>query len=421
MTFNINKLISGFRTNYQRLSNGSHYYENANSASWDDLNDKLKIGYSNPVLLPILQITSHYVSKAEFFIEKADGTRTNEHDLVSLLNNPNHYQSKQDFLTQFVWFKYCFGYNYLLPFAPVGFKTPKDTKAIYNLNAALIEFPDNFKTPFVFDEAEAKDIKQSEFIYDKDGQNLKIETQKIIPFFDLANGIESANLLTAPSRLNAFKKPLSNISKAFEAKNIILQSNGKELFTNESAGNVQAMPLTNTEKTDIENKFNKGFGLSMNRSRSVVTNAAIKWQSLHINLADLGLDESVIRDAKILTNGFNIPSELISFDGKGAKYENQVQATIAFIQTVIQDIVDDIANSITSFYQLEEGKLVASLDHLPIMQEVENKKADTVKKKAEALKALLDAGVAEEDALQLLNMKDVTIKPKTNEGTNIEN
>lgn len=416
MAFSIKSLFSGLRFNYERMTNGSTWYSGNASADWDSLSEKLKYGYTHPVLLPILQLLSHYVSKAEFSIKKADGTLETDHDLIRLLNNPNHYQSKQDLLAQFVWLKYCLGYNYLMPVAPVGFHDVKSTTAIYNLNASLIQFPKDFKTPFVFKPNEAEGIKNTELVYDKEGINLKVKTQHIIPFFDLPNGVANNNLLTAPSRLDALQKPLSNIAKAFEAKNIILQSNGKELFTNQTSGNAQTMPLTDPEKKEINNKFNNSFGLGLKRSRSVVTNANIKWQSLHINLADLGLDESVIKDAKLLLNAFNIPAELISYDGKGAKYENQVQATIAFIQTVIQDIVDDIANSITSYYKLEGEELVATFNHLPIMQVVENNKATAMKKKAEALKALLDAGVEEADALELLNM-NVNLKPKGNEQT----
>lgn len=411
----IQSLLSKFNVNYERLSDGSHHYSHANSASWLSLEDKLKTGYTNPVLLPILQLISHYVSKAEFFIQSSDGTLHKDHELIKLINNPNLYQSKQDLLSQFVWFKYCLGYTYIYPASPVGFNSVKDVTALYNLDVSKVLFPKDFQTPFVFSNTEADNVKNSVFTYDKEGLDLTIATQRIIPFFDLPNGIADSNMLVSPSRLDSLVKPLSNISAAFEAKNIVIGSNGKELFTNQTNVGGQAFPIQVGEKQDIQNKFNFKFGLGLGRSRSVISNANIKWQSLHINLADLGLDESVIKDAQMIVKAFNIPNELISFDGKGAKYENQIQATIGFIQSVAQDVVDDIANSITSYFKLENETLIASFDHLPIMQTVENKKADTVKKKADALKALLDAGITEDDALNALNMNDMNFKTKPNE------
>lgn len=406
----IKSLLNKLSFNYERLSDGSHHYTQTNSAKWLSLDDKLKAGFQNPVLLPVLQLISHYVSKAQFSIQKSDGTLDTEHELVKLLNNPNHYQSKQDFLSQFVWLKYCLGYTYLYPATPIGFNDLKDVTALYNLDVSKVEFPKDFKTPFVFSKAEADNVSNNTFLYDKEGLNLNIATQRIIPFFDLPNGISSNNLLVGPSRLDALIKPLSNISAAFEAKNIVIGSNGKELFSNQTSVGGQTFPIQDGERSEIQSKFNWRFGLGLGRSRSVVTNANIKWQSLHINLADLGLDESVIKDAQMIIKAFNIPNELISFDGKGAKYENQVQATVGFIQSVAQDIVDDISNSVTSHFKLEGEQMTASFDHLPIMQMVENKKADTVKKKAEALKALLDAGIKQDDSLNMLNMNDLNFK-----------
>ncbi|CAA0197220.1 Phage portal family protein [Tenacibaculum maritimum] len=417
MAFSFKRLFSGKYPFYEHLKDGSHVYTFNGSASWDDLSDKLKYGYTNPILLPILQLLSHYVTKVQFKIENVNTKELiTEHSLISLLNQPNIYQSKQDFLAQFIWFKYCLGYNYILPLSAVGFYRPEDT-TIYNLNASLVEFPEGFKTKMIFKRNDKKDFENTSFLYDKTNQNLIVSIKDIIPFYDLPNGIKDNNLLTSPSRLDALEKPLTNISKAFEAKNIVLGSNGKELYTNKTSGNMQAMPLTNEEKNEIETRLSQNFGLGLNKKRSVVTNSDISWQSLHINLADLGLDESVIKDAQAIVNAFNIPRELISYDGKGAKYENQLQATIGFIQGVIQDNIDDICNSLTNHFNLKDSnqKLIGSFDHLPIMQEVENKKADSVKKKAEALKLLLDAGIDSAYALTILGMSEAELNTSNNE------
>ena len=68
MAFSFSSIISKLPF-YQRLKNGTHRYLYLDSsASWDTLQDKLKCGYENPVLLPILQLIAFYTSKVEFKI-----------------------------------------------------------------------------------------------------------------------------------------------------------------------------------------------------------------------------------------------------------------------------------------------------------------------------------------------------------------
>lgn len=413
----VERFLSNF-TFYQRLKNGTHRYLYLDSkASWDSITDKLKCGYENPVLLPILQLIAFYTSKVEFKVQDINTKEFEaDHPIIDRLNNPNFYQSKQDFLRQFVWLKYCIGYTYIYPVLPETYSDAKDVIALFNLDASLVKFPDKFKTKFVYLNQDVKNEKESIFKYDKECQNLDLTVSDIIPFFDLPNGLLSKNLLTAPSRLDALKKPLTNIARSFDAKNIAIQTNGKELFRNRSGSQMQSVPLGDNEKQEIKDITNNAYGLATNRSRSIITNADIEWQSLHINLKDLGLDDSVVKDAQMCVSAFNIPKELISYDGKGAKYENQVQATIGFIQGVIQDNADDIANSFNSQFDLrkKEGKeIIASFDHLPIMQAVKQKKTESKKIQVEVLQGLLDAGVSTEDALREAGFEGLKLIPKS--------
>lgn len=417
MGFSLDLLFEGKWPFYQRLKNGKHVYQYIDgSASWDTIQDKLKCGYENPVLLPIMQLMSFYTSKAKFIVKDKDGKEIENHPLVLRLNAPNIYQSKQDFLAQFIWLKYCIGYMQMYPLHAVAFKRPQDLDAIYNLNAALITWPKGFKTRFVFTDGDVENALDSKFIYDKTGQNIMLSVNDIIPFYDLPNGLNSENMLIAPSRLDGLKKPLTNIARAFDAKNIAIKTNGKELFKNRSSSQVASVPLKQEERDDITEKTEMQYGMATNRSRSIITNADIEWQSLHINLKDLGLDDSVVKDAQMIVSAYNIPKELISFDGKAAKYENQLQATVGFIQGVIQDNVDDICLSLMSYLEMNDGEvLTASFDHLPIMQHAKAQQTKSTKEKIETFKLMIDAGVEPQSALTYLELSELDLKQIDNE------
>jgi len=386
---------------YERLKDGTHWYYNNAGADYINLSDKLKVAKENPILTPIFNKIAQYFASAEFsHVKGDDNTPIESSPYIKLINNPNVYQSKQDMLEQFIWFKLSFGWVYQLPIRAIGLEVPRE---LYNLDSSLIKFPDKFKTPILFKEADRKELFRSTIVYDSANQNLKLKLNQITPYYDLANGLNSskdANMVTAPSRLDSLKQPLSTIQKAYEAKNVVIGTNGRELF---SSGGVSAnsMPLGDDEQKRIENKLNNQSGLGSGRSRAIATKSDVNWQSLHIVLKDLGLDESVAEDAAIIVLAFNITLELLS--NKTATYENQIQAQIGFLQSVIQNHVDDYANSLTTMFKLPEGeKIIGSLSHLPVMQEIENIRIDNVLKKTVAIRNLIQSGLTQEQSEQFL-------------------
>ena len=318
---------------YERLKDGSHWYIKDINTSLLNVKEGLEVGLTNPVLQPSLNLIARLFSSVKFSEVNESGEPVENSTIVELLKNPNIYQSQQDFLEQLIWFKYCFGFMYMFPVHPVGVKKAERT-SLNNLNTSYIKFDDNFTTPIVFKKADEKKILEQKFEYEDQGneQKLNLEVGKIIPFYDLANGLGTNssysdsscnNLLTAPSRLLSIKTELSNVHQAGIAKNKAIQTNGRELYSNKNSSVGATMPLSLEEKTDIQNKLNNDTGLGSGRSRAVVTNASMEWQSLHIKLKELGLDESKTADANTILTALGIPLDLAD---KTSTYENKQQA-----------------------------------------------------------------------------------------------
>lgn len=386
---------------YERLKDGTHWYYNNASADYINLSDKLKVAKENPILTPIFNKTAQYFSSADFTHVKGDDETPIEHSpYIKLINNPNVYQSKQDLLEQFIWFKLAYGWVYQLPIKAIGIEVPRE---LYNLDSSLIKFQDEFKTPILFKESDRKELFRSEIIYDKDNQNLKLKLNQITPYYDLANGLNStkdANMVTAPSRLDSLKHPLSTIQKAYEAKNVVIGTNGRELFSS-GGTSANSMPLGDVEQKRIQNKLNNETGLGRGRTRAIATKAEVNWQSLHIVLKDLGLDDSVASDVLLIISAFSYPPEL--FGSKAGTWENQNMALLGWLQGVVQNHVDDYASSLTTMFKLPEGeKIIGSLAHLPIMQDIENTRIDNVLKKTVAIRNLVQSGLTQEQSEQFL-------------------
>lgn len=375
--------------NFVRGSAGDTFYYTAGqgNAQWNDLNDKINVATKNPILMPGIQLIADYFSSAKFFDGEVEEEGT---PILDLLQKPNPYQTRDDFLKQLIWYKYSCGFDYMHPIS-VGndINNISRVKMLYNLKPNLIEFDEHFKTKILITKADVIKTLSQKFLYDKTEQNLQIPIGNVLPLYDLANGLDN-NMFTAPSRIDALKMPLTNVTKAFAAKNIVIDSNGKDMITNKTVGSLAKVPIKKGEKEDIDRKMSVDYGLGAGKKRTIITNSALEWQSLHIKLKELGLDESVIADAMIIIGALGIPPELFSVNGSSSTFENQSKAVIHFVQSKIQTELNDFCKTINLRYGT---KLTASMNHLPMMRENEKSKVASARNIMAGIKMFVDVGI----------------------------
>ena len=401
----------GLLSFFERYRNGSVFYQRADITSgkllMSDISDKLEVSKTNPVLMPAIQLIATYFASARFYEDDGKGNLVNDSKILRLLRRPNPLQNSDDFLKQFIWYKYAAGFDYVYPVSSGANKNNiNNIEYLYNLKPDLIKFDDKFLSGFIRSKSDESKFNAQTIIYDEKGDNIKIKVGDLLPFYDLANGLNK-NPLQSPSRIDALKMQISNINRALDAKNIVIQTNGKELITNETVGNIAKIPLNDAESKEIKRLLDAKtgeYGVGSRKDRTIVTNSALKHQSLHIPLKDLGLDESVINDAQAIINAFNIPPELFSLDGTSSTFENQEKAVIHFLQSKIQVELDDFVDTFNDVYGT---RLVARLDHLPIMRSNEKAKIASLRSLAFGLKILVEAQI-----LSVAEAKDEYIKMK---------
>ena len=367
------------RFSYERTKKGVNVYMATKDASWDSLENKIESVQTNPILIPIFEIMNEYLAGARFYVESSSGERLKDHWVLDLLKKPNRYQTKEDFLSQHILYKFGFGWHYMFPIVPTGFS---EATEIHNLDSSLVEYPTNIKVKTI-----TGNISEQQFVYDSENQNLKLSFGQVIPFFDQPNG-RGDNPLISRSRLDGLHKEITNINKAAIAKNIALQSNGKELFSPRTSGGLGHGMLPKAQQEQMEKDMNLKRGLGDGRSRAFITKSDIRWQSLHIALADLGLDDSTSKDAQTLANAFRIPRDILNYSPEGSNHENQETAKIGFVQDTVTKIISDLCTSLTQGLKLDV-KLKGSLDHLPIMEATEMRRTRNLLAYARTLQALV--------------------------------
>lgn len=395
---------------YVRYADGSNFYQMMKgNTSFLGGSDKLKIARENPVLSACIQIRANLLSKVEFYQENESGEKITDSEEIKLLNNPNAHQSKQDFLKQYEWYKSTYGWVYQKPYAPVGMAS----QAIFNLRSSYIEFPNKMLSGIAWSSDDIQEYYEQSFKYKEPQQEVKkFELKEIIPFFDVSNGLSDDNKssITSPSKIDSIIKSISNIGLALSAENVMIQSNGREIFSSEGKGSNLgvALPMDDTDRTNINKKLINGTGVGFGKIRSMVTNKPITHQSIHIKLDELGLHKSISANANIVTQAYEVPNEIYKAFTKGDTFENQREALIGMYQNVIQPVADDLCSSWNAYFEID-NPIKASFEHLPVMQHTEERKANKILKIAMAYEKLQRAGLSDESIADLFQGQGINI------------
>jgi hypothetical protein len=395
-----NTFFGGGVTYEKDLQGNDNYYIEGSSAASRQYSN-LIYSLKHPILTPAMLFVSNLFAQAKF---EAKNVKTGDivpHWSIQLLNKPNFYQTRIDFLESLQFLKIAQGRAIIWLKRPIGFAVEE----MYILRDDLISWPDEFTTPLDF-RINMSDLKNTYIVYDKEGMNLRIKLGDCLFLYDLPNiGLAKMfhhNIMEAESRITGLKQTLQNTYDSLEAKNIILQSNGKEMLSsNDSTG---VAPFSPDAKDDAKRIFNNFYGLGGGRSRAFITSANLNWQSLHVALRDLGLDESVKVDGNLIYTALHIPKDILSLEAKKTTYNNFKESMTSYIQNDIQAMANDLSETLWSVDQDESIEIVGNFDHMPVMKFALMQKYEAVDKQATALSNLRRAGVPDEKALEMVDL-----------------
>lgn len=387
--------LTRFFPSWTRNKDGDNFYDITSITEWYNAASNLEIALEHPILTPALLFISKLYAQAEFKIFNSSKKEIKSHWVLNLLNNPNQYQTGADFLESLMFTMIANGTGVVYKRKPLG---SIEVKELHILDFNLLVFPHNFDK-LTSIKSDHKNVKLK---YDVSGEDLEIKLSDLMFFYDLPNAIYSKNKYKSKSRITGLKQTLINTHDSLTAKNIILKSNGKELITGKKGG----YPLSPEEKEEAQSLFNRNYGLSKTRSRSLITKADLTWKSLHIALRDLGLDESVKVDGNIIYTALHIPKDILSLEAKKTTYNNFKESMVSYVQNEMQTSLDAFTGVICKSLLADdpELKLVGDYEHLPIMQFILIERYEGVMKRAQALRELREVGVPDEMALEMCGM-----------------
>ena len=377
----------------ERSIDGTMSYQLLGGDGFVNYSDYLKISLENPVLNTIVSLRAKMYSQMAITHVDANGKEIKNSEVLKLLKQPNYFQSQEDFLFQQMWFLSCAGNNYVYQIKPLRTQLPK---SLYNLIPSEIDFNDiNKVNKFVFQKDDNKAIQDRKIKYTLDNKVYDIKLSELIPLYDLANGLTSNSWFSAPSRVQSIEKVLQNIEQNLKSKHKNLQFSAKYIGTNKSTGmEAQIQP---GDRKAIENV--------LNTKDVLTTNAAVEYKHLVSDMKRLYLDEQFADDANKCLLAFELNKGVLNYFAKDSTFENQNQGIINWVQNSIQGSADNTMNSLSSsFGLLEKGeRLIASFDHLPIMQTLINDKIKSFTEFQNSLKIAI-----ENQTLSLIDAKKMS-------------
>lgn len=327
-------------------------------------------------------------------IEKSDA-------IIDVLHNPNYFQSKEEFFGQTNLFKDIFGdeliYLQILGIKPTGiFSLPPQNITIVN------EGSGNSTGPFYLNRKLPQSIVYS--YKDTDGKNYPLKTNRLLHLND--NNVQyttDTDYLRGISKLDALTPATSNISAAYEARNVIIVNRGAiGILSNASKDGVGgSAPMNDTERKAVQKKF-ANYGLSKGQWQVIITNLALKWQQMAIDVDKMKLFEETREDTLKICDSYGTPYEMLS-SIRNTTFDNKKEAQRQWYRdTIIPEASARIAGINKKYDTRAQGYLlVPSFDHLPIFETEKKERSAALLQTVTALTKALEVDAITLDQYKL--------------------
>ena len=376
---------------------GVKFYPITGNTVYNDYHDvkaKIDAVLSSPAAMTIFSLNCDLFSLGEIIIKDLDGNILDEHPLYDILDNPNFFESKEDFLWDYMFWLMIGNANLY-----IDSKNDYTNNSLYFLNNGKINYPDAMLRDadkiFTSKRNAQNFVKHNiEYIYEN-GTRREIPYEKIVHFADTTTTTKA--WFNAPSKLDALYKVISNSELSLDAKNIELMFNGKYMV----AGKVGETDITKTmmmpdEKRDIEHKT-----LSDNPVTAVRSMVDIK--KFVDNLSTDKMDKTFYSDVYTIGRMYNIPKDVIeAYLQNGSTYENKKFATADHVDYSLMPKGNQLLNRLLKYFGFENVTACIDWGHLPFMQVRQLQRYESESKRAEALHKLLISGVNPDDAVRVL-------------------
>lgn len=366
-------------------------------------NNEFELFDTTPELQIVTQKGASLLANGRWQVRRySDDSIIEEHPLIKLLERPNAFQTRNEFLTDIYINKALYGnsftyMNYALP--------------------GISEFPSSFvnlitprvvvrKTGKLKDQTELKGIVKAYEIVDPYDYNKVIDSFKPEEIIHLKN-FNPNDPVIGLSPLRSIHMPLTIIRSARGYVDADYRKKGAlGVLSGASSDAAGALPLSKNDRSDLERQVSEHeYGTADQQRKMIISNSPVKWESFSSAIKDHVIHESIELEFKKIIDCYGLNEALFSFL-KQSTFSNQSNGEKQAYDNAIKPFAESLSYAFTDAMGLPDKGIYLQLDfsHVAALQENEKEKAETMKIKVDTFKILIDSGMPTEEAKRLVGL-----------------
>lgn len=337
------------------------FYMNELTADQTMSQSYLWYALNNPILFTVLSTRARLFSQMQIshYDKNNNLIPSNKSLIIKALNKPNYFQTLSDLLYSLSWEMYIYGTSYLYYNEDI-YSNPDYFKVLNNDKISKSDLKKATKErKFIRTKSDIDKFEGQKIQYNIDQEtNLQLKLKDIIPVYDMANGLTHNYI--GESRLKALISTLDNIHENIRSKNINLNMSRKYIGVNKTDMNGQPM---------VSEQDRRSIKKVLGQNDLQITNGNLEFKHLVSDFKRLFLDDMFKADALTIINAFELNTDVINYINDGNATDREI-GIISVIQNSIKPQADDFLGSLAHSFNLQDKgeRLVASYDHLPVMQ-----------------------------------------------------
>ncbi len=315
-------------------------------------------------------------------VNKKGDTKIIEDKNKDLLDTPNQYMEEPDFIKAFLLNRIVLGAGYINRIKPVGFGAYKQ---LYVLPSAT--------TKPVIDEVNKKDPRQNEvkgYTVDFGNGEIKLTVDEVCVQYE-AN--LDAKLDEIRSRLLSAILTSDSLRYNYEARVVLYKNRGALGVVGPADPNTA---ITKEQADNLRSQWNSETGITGNKAPIRVSQAAINYTNIGMDIKQLQLNENKLQDFQTVCSVLNIDPAL--FGVGNDTYNNKILAKKNFWEDVGMPMFNSYLKFIGKVLELPDNEqYTADYSEIPALQE-------DYKTKVEAnSKAYNDGAITHEEYRESIN------------------
>lgn len=296
-----------------------------------------------------------------------DSVVWNNQYVNNLMLQANYYANFKELMVEYIVMRLITGNAYIYADTDVSF-----VNALYKYCDSFFVLPSqdvfaeiDFAKPFTEEKVkyyscmyfnQVRQIPRELVLHIKDSQDYDEETFKGFP------------------RLWSQKYTLANLVAVYEARNVIYTKRGAlGAIISGKSDQDGTQPLTPKEIEDLQDKFQRNYGLRSDKNQLVISEAPINYVQFGKSISELQPFEETLQDAIQIAGIFGVNKELIPRKDNST-FSNQRAAEIDCYSNVVMPLVNEFLEKFSHWSGLYDDGLYLSADFSQVDILVANRK-----------------------------------------------